>query len=195
MDRIARERWVTRDARLQNLIISSIDKSLTPQVRSATVAYDMYITLKELNNSSDHANAQLAWIAFIDLSADSCRSVREYIGKFRETINDLATQGISLQWHKPSQLTDAGAVTNSLEELMVIHMLPWLWAIHGRLCRCTVGLLCSNDPALSGGRKLYCRRKMRCTGSYERRSVTRGSIKIMDGIATSRAQSICLQVL
>jgi hypothetical protein len=126
VDRIARERWVTRDARLQNLILSSIDKSLTPQVRSATAAYDMYMTLKELNNSSDHANAQLAWIAFVDLRADSCRSVREYIGKFRETINDLATQGISLRWHKPSQLTDAGAATNSLEELMVIHMLHGL---------------------------------------------------------------------
>jgi hypothetical protein len=28
-----------------------------------------------------------------------------------------------LRWHKPSQLTDAGAATNSLEELLVIHML------------------------------------------------------------------------
>jgi IS30 family transposase len=60
VDRIARERWVTRDARLQNLILSSINNSLTPQVCSATAAYNMYMTLKELNNSSDYANAQLA---------------------------------------------------------------------------------------------------------------------------------------
>jgi hypothetical protein len=123
VDRIARERCVTRDARLQNLILSSIDKSLTSQVRSAAAAYDMYTTLKELNNSSDYANAQLAWVAFIDLRSHSCRSVRDYIGKFRETINDLAIQGLSLRWHKSSQLTDAGATTNSLEELLVIRML------------------------------------------------------------------------
>jgi hypothetical protein len=67
VDCIARERWVTRDARLQNLFFLSIDKSLTPQLRSATAAYDMYTALKELNNSSDHANAQLAWIAFVNL--------------------------------------------------------------------------------------------------------------------------------
>jgi hypothetical protein len=56
----------------------------------------MYKVLKELNNSTDYANAAAAWTAFIDLRADSCKSVREYIGKLRENINDLAVQGIHI---------------------------------------------------------------------------------------------------
>jgi hypothetical protein len=61
----------------------------------------MYKVLKELNNSTDYANAAAAWTAFIDLRADNCKSVREYIGKLCENINDLAVQGIHIAWKKP----------------------------------------------------------------------------------------------
>jgi hypothetical protein len=54
----------------------------------------MYKVLKELNNSTDYANAAAAWTAFVNLCANSCKSVREYIGKLCENINDLAVQGI-----------------------------------------------------------------------------------------------------
>jgi hypothetical protein len=81
----------------------------------------MYKVLKELNNSTDYANAAAAWTAFINLCADSCKSVHEYIGKLRKNINDLAVQGIHIAWRKP-QPTGA-SVTDSVSELMVIHML------------------------------------------------------------------------
>jgi hypothetical protein len=51
----------------------------------------MYITLKEFNNSSNYANAQLAYMAFVDLRVDSYRLVRKYIRKFREIINNRNT--------------------------------------------------------------------------------------------------------
>jgi hypothetical protein len=123
-DRRAHEQWVSRDARLQNTILSSIALSLVPQVRNCSTANDMYKVLKELNNSTDYANAAAAWTAFIDLRADSCKSVREYIGKLRENINDLAVQGIHITWKKPQ--TTGVSVTDSTSELMVIHMLHGL---------------------------------------------------------------------
>ncbi|KAF1830851.1 hypothetical protein BDW02DRAFT_506637 [Decorospora gaudefroyi] len=100
-DQRAHDQWVSRDARLQNTILSSIVSSLVPQVRNCTTASDMHKVLKELNNSTDYANAAAAWTAFIDLRADSCKSVREYIGKLRENINDLAVVGIHIAWKKP----------------------------------------------------------------------------------------------
>jgi hypothetical protein len=123
-DRRAHEQWVSRDARLQNTILSSIVPSLVPQVRNCSTANDMYKVLKELNNSTDYANAAAAWTAFIDLRADSCKSVREYIGKLRENINDLAVQGIHITWKKPQ--TTGVSATDSTSELMVIHMLHGL---------------------------------------------------------------------
>ncbi|KAF1939696.1 hypothetical protein EJ02DRAFT_351691, partial [Clathrospora elynae] len=114
-------KWVARDARLQNTILSSIDRSLTAQVRACSSVNAMYLVLKELNNSSDFANAQEAWAAFIDLRADQCRSVRNYIGKFREAVTDLVTQGLSFGWKKPS--TDGATPEGGVDELMVIHFL------------------------------------------------------------------------
>jgi hypothetical protein len=95
-DELAYNQWVQRDARLQNTIMSSVDKALLPQIRNSTKAYDMYLVLKELNNSSDHANAAEAWQNFIDLRADTCKTVRDYIGRFRETVNEITQQGISI---------------------------------------------------------------------------------------------------
>jgi hypothetical protein len=123
-DRRAHEQWVSRDARLQNTILSSIVPSLVPQVCNCSTANDMYKVLKELINSTDYANAAAAWTAFIDLRADSCKSVREYIGKLRENINDLAVQGIHIAWRKPQ--TTGVSDTDSASELMVIHMLHGL---------------------------------------------------------------------
>ncbi|PZD22513.1 hypothetical protein A1F96_11068 [Pyrenophora tritici-repentis] len=62
----------------------------------------MYKALKDLNSNGDYANAALAWTAFIDLRAETQPTVRNYIGKFRETINDITVQGITLGWKKPS---------------------------------------------------------------------------------------------
>lgn len=113
---------VSRDAKFQNTILSSIDKALIPQVRGCDTANAMYRVLKELNNTSDHASAAAAWHAFIDLRADTCKSVRDYIGKFREAITDLATQGIVKGWKKPSIMATTTAEAG-LDELIVIHLL------------------------------------------------------------------------
>jgi hypothetical protein len=59
-DRAAHDNWVKADARLQNVILSSIDKALLPQVRDRVTAHAMYTALKELNNSGDYYNAALA---------------------------------------------------------------------------------------------------------------------------------------
>jgi hypothetical protein len=45
----------------------------------------MYRVLKALYNTSDYANAVGAYYAFIDLRADTCKSVRYYICKLRNT--------------------------------------------------------------------------------------------------------------
>jgi hypothetical protein len=85
-------RWVSRDAKLQNAILSSIDKALTPQVRGCATANAMYRILKDLNNTSDHTNAASAWHTFIDLRANTCKSIRDYIGKFRKALTELVNQ-------------------------------------------------------------------------------------------------------
>jgi hypothetical protein len=122
----AREDWLVRDARLQNIILCSVDKALTSQLRLCTSACDMHTVLNELNHSSDHANAGSAWASFVDLRADNCTSIRQYLGKFREAIADVTVAGINISWKKPSQVKDAGTAINSVEELMVIHMLHGL---------------------------------------------------------------------
>jgi hypothetical protein len=125
-DKLALDQWVARDARLQNTILSSIANTLASQVRTCPTAHDMYKALKELNSNGDHANAALAWIAFIDLRAESQPSVRSYIGKFRETINDITVQGISLGWKKPSAVSTATSSERDVEDLLIIHFLHGL---------------------------------------------------------------------
>jgi hypothetical protein len=88
----------------------------------------MYKALKELNSNSDYANAALAWIAFIDLRAESQLSVRSYIRKFRETINDITVQGISLRWKKPSAVSTATSSKQDVEDFLIIYFL------HGLAC-------------------------------------------------------------
>jgi hypothetical protein len=102
----------------------------------------MYKALKELNSNSDYANAALAWIAFIDLRAESQPSVRSYIGKFRETINNITVQGISLGWKKPSAVSTATSSERDVEDLLIIHFLhglarvlpQWVEARNNDLC-------------------------------------------------------------
>lgn len=123
-DEQAHLQWVARDARLQNTILSSIDKALVAQVRTSSSAHDMYLILKDLNSMSDHSNAARAWSTFLDLRAENCRTVREYIGKFREAINDLIVQGIAIDWVKPNQLL--ASHNSHIDELMCITMLHGL---------------------------------------------------------------------
>jgi hypothetical protein len=125
-DELAYNQWVQRDARLQNTILSSVDKALLPQIRNSMKAYDMYLILKELNNSSDHANAAEAWQNFIDLRADTCKTVRDYIGRFRETVNEITQQGISIDWKKKQPALTKTTESTGVEELMVIHLLHGL---------------------------------------------------------------------
>ena len=40
-------------------------------MRTYPTVYNMYKALKELNSNGDYANAALAWIAFINLRAES----------------------------------------------------------------------------------------------------------------------------
>jgi hypothetical protein len=122
-DEQAANQWIARDTRLQNTILSSVDKALLPQIRNSSTAHSMYLVLKELNNSSDYANPATAWQNFIDLRADTCKTVRDYIGRFRETVNDITQQGITIDWKKKSiiKTTETG-----VEELMVIHLLHGL---------------------------------------------------------------------
>ncbi|EAT80979.2 hypothetical protein SNOG_11271 [Parastagonospora nodorum SN15] len=126
-DKLALDQWVARDARLQNTILSSIANTLASQVRTCPTAHDMYKALKKLNSNGDHANAALAWIALIDLCAESQPSVRSYIGKFRETINDITVQGISPRWKKPSAEVEPAktfiSVAKSAEEKRVLSRL------------------------------------------------------------------------
>jgi hypothetical protein len=84
----------------------------------------MYVTLKDLNNDGDFASAAVAWKAFIDLRAENCPTIRNYIGKFREALNDLTTQGITIGWAKPS-VTGATA-DGGVAELTIIHFLHGL---------------------------------------------------------------------
>ncbi|KAI1558948.1 hypothetical protein PtrEW7m1_012062, partial [Pyrenophora tritici-repentis] len=124
-DKLALDSWVARDARLQNTILSSIDKPLVAQVRTCPTAHDMYKALKDLNSNGDYANAALAWTAFIDLRAETQPTVRNYIGKFRETINDITVQGITLGWKKPSAVPGTSA-DRDVEDLLIIHFLHGL---------------------------------------------------------------------
>jgi hypothetical protein len=55
----------------------------------------MYSALKELNTSSDYSNIAKAWAAFLDLRAENCKTVREFLGKFWETVNEIAQQGVA----------------------------------------------------------------------------------------------------
>jgi hypothetical protein len=123
-DELRYNQWVARDARLQKTILSSIEKPLVTQVRMCTTSNDMYKTLKDLNSNSDYANAANAWTAFVDLRADSQPSICVFIGKFRETINDLTVQNITLDWLKP--LTTGATATSRLEQLLIIHFLHGL---------------------------------------------------------------------
>ena len=117
-------RWVARDARLQNTILSSIEKPLVAMIRMCTTAFDMHKTLQDLNSNGDYANAAAAWEAFVDLRADTQPTIRAYIGKFREAINDLTVQSLSIDWQRP--LTAGGLVTSRVEELRIIHFLHGL---------------------------------------------------------------------
>ncbi|KAG9386116.1 hypothetical protein A1F94_002866 [Pyrenophora tritici-repentis] len=85
----------------------------------------MYKALKDLNSNGDYANAALAWTAFIDLRAETQPTVRSYIGKFRETINDITVQGITLGWKKPSAVPGTSA-DRDIEDLLIIHFLHGL---------------------------------------------------------------------
>lgn len=123
-DEAAYNLWVARDARLQNTILSSIEKSLITQVRTCTSASAMYVTLKDLNNDGDFASAAKAWKAFIDLRAEDCPTVRNYIGKFREALNDLTTQGITIGWAKPS--ATGATADGGVAVLTIIHFLHGL---------------------------------------------------------------------
>jgi hypothetical protein len=51
----------------------------------------MYVTLKDLNNEGDYPSAASAWTTFIDLRAENCPIIHNYIGKFREALNDLVS--------------------------------------------------------------------------------------------------------
>ncbi|KAG9377765.1 rve domain containing protein [Pyrenophora tritici-repentis] len=98
---------------------------LVAQVRTCPTAHDMYKALKDLNSNGDYANAALAWTAFIDLRAETQPTVRSYIGKFRETINDITVQGITLGWKKPSAVPGTSA-DRDIEDLLIIHFLHGL---------------------------------------------------------------------
>jgi hypothetical protein len=52
----------------------------------------MYRILKDLNNIRDHTNAASAWHTFIDLRANTCKFIRDYIGKFRKALTELVNQ-------------------------------------------------------------------------------------------------------
>jgi hypothetical protein len=96
-------RWVLQDAKLQNAILSSIDKALTPQVCGCATANAMYRILKDLNNTSNHTNAASAWHTFIDLRVDTCKSIRDYIEKFCEALT------ASVKWDKYTATVPATA--------------------------------------------------------------------------------------
>ena len=93
-------------------------------IRMCTTAFDMHKTLQDLNSNGDHANAAAAWEAFVDLRADTQPTISAYIGKFREAINDLTVQSLSIDWQRP--LTTGGLVTSRVEELYIIHFLHGL---------------------------------------------------------------------
>jgi hypothetical protein len=84
----------------------------------------MYVTLKDLNNDGDYASAATAWTTFIDLRADTCPSIRNYIGKFCEALNELLAQDIFIGWAKPS-VTNSTA-QSGIAELTIIHFLHGL---------------------------------------------------------------------
>ncbi|KAF1831195.1 hypothetical protein BDW02DRAFT_478706, partial [Decorospora gaudefroyi] len=59
-----------------------------------------------------------------DLRAETCTTIRAYIGKFREAINELAVQGITYGWAKPS--TPGMSPDSGVSELTIIHFLHGL---------------------------------------------------------------------
>ncbi|KAF1945553.1 hypothetical protein EJ02DRAFT_314618, partial [Clathrospora elynae] len=122
IDRKAREDWLVRDARLQNIILSSVDKALKSQLWSCSTAYGMHTVLNQLNHSSDHANAAMAWASFVDLRANNCTSIQQYLGKFREAIADVTVAGITISWKKPGQepLKTFATVAKQQEEKRVL---------------------------------------------------------------------------
>ena len=66
-DEQANDHWVSRDARLQNSILSSIHESIKPQVWHKATAAAMYNVLKDLNGNTVHANRAIAWHDFVTL--------------------------------------------------------------------------------------------------------------------------------
>jgi hypothetical protein len=125
-DEQAYDHWISRDARLQNSILSSIHESIKPQVRHKATAAAMYDVLKDLNGNTVHANGAIAWHDFVTLQADNCKTIRAYVGKFREALIDLNSQGISFQWRNPDSQTPN---RNAVDELIVIHFLQGLEAV------------------------------------------------------------------
>ncbi|KAF1347421.1 hypothetical protein EJ07DRAFT_142416 [Lizonia empirigonia] len=124
-DEQAYEHWVSRDARFQNSILS-IHESIKPQVRHKATAAVMYNVLKDLNGNTIHANGAIAWHDFVTLRADNCKTIRAYVGKFREALIDLNSQGISFKWTNPDSQT---STMNAVDELIVIHFLQGLEAV------------------------------------------------------------------
>lgn len=106
--------WGIRDAQLQNLLMSSVDTTLSNTIHSHQSAYTMYKALKDLHNTSDHDNLRRSWGVFTDLRAEDCKSIQDYVGRFKDAHTDLSSAGVTFNYRKPGT---AAATKESNEEL------------------------------------------------------------------------------
>ncbi|KAF2174769.1 hypothetical protein K469DRAFT_463474, partial [Zopfia rhizophila CBS 207.26] len=115
--------WAIRDAELQNTIIATVDSALATTIRSCLSAAEMYKTVGELNAVSGHGNLRNVWAAFVDLRADNQKSIRGYMGAFRNALIDVTNQGIILSYKKTMEDGTTKIDKDTLEELLVAHFL------------------------------------------------------------------------
>jgi hypothetical protein len=84
----------------------------------------MYTALRD---DTEYANAAQAWQNFVTLRADQCKTIRAYIGIFRDVLIDLDTAGVSFKWVKPKSTTTTD--DSGVGELIVIHFVEGLNAV------------------------------------------------------------------
>ena len=95
--------------------MQSVDTSLNDIIHAHQPAHTMYKALKDLHNVSGHDTLRKTWGTFVDLRPEDCKSIQDYIGRFKNTLADLSNAGACLRYKRSSVLK---YTPDSNEELM-----------------------------------------------------------------------------
>ena len=111
-DRKAYEQWVKANAALMNLVLASVDNSLIPMLSTFGTLAEMYDHLWKYF-AAHKGNVRSSWIAFVDLRASDCKSVRQYINKFQEVMTEAIDQGLRVRIQKKDPVEEGNTITAS----------------------------------------------------------------------------------